>query len=214
MRELYAIIDLDSLRARGLDPRAFAESLLAARPPLVQLRAKQASPRETLELLAWLRERTRAVGARLFANDRPDLALAADCDGVHVGQHDLPVSAVRRIAPGLAVGVSTHTVAELEAALAERPDYVAFGPIYATRSKANPDAVIGVEGLARAAERARRARVPLCAIGGIDAARLRELAPHAELVAVIGALLPRGGEVSEVAALARGLMAELAGAAS
>jgi thiamine-phosphate pyrophosphorylase len=190
LRGLYPIVDLDALERHALDPLAFAERVVAARPPLLQLRAKSAGGRATLALLRELVPLCRASGTALFANDRPDLAVLAGADGVHVGQDDLPLAEVRRFAPGLRVGVSTHDFAQLERALAERPDYVAFGPVFATPSKRNHEPVVGLEGLERAHALSLAAKVPLVAIGGIDLERAALAGAHAEVVAVIGALLP------------------------
>lgn len=212
LRGLYPIVDVDSLLGRAVELDAFARALFVVRPPLVQLRAKHASARETLELLRRLREPTRAAGILLFANDRPDLARLGECDGVHVGQEDLDVEDVRRVAPGLRVGVSTHNPSELARALERRPDYVAFGPVFATASKARPDPTVGLDGLADAAERARKAGVVLCAIGGIDLERAPRVAEHAALAAVIGALLPGPAETLEqVTERARALHVALGG---
>jgi thiamine-phosphate pyrophosphorylase len=199
-RGLYPIVDLDSLAERGLSPLSFAERLLAAHPPFLQLRAKSAGGRATLELLRELAPLCRAAGTQLFANDRPDLALLSGADGVHVGQDDVPLADVRRLAPGLCVGVSTHELTELERALAERPDYVAFGPIFTTRSKPDHEPVVGLAGLARAYDLARAANVPLVAIGGIDLERTRLIRMHADFAAVIGSLLPTDGELEGVTA--------------
>ena len=193
MRGLYAIVDTQTLEARRLDPLAFADAVLAARPAALQLRAKDLPPRDTLALLRALAPRARRAGVPLIANDRADLALLAGCDMVHVGQTDMPVERVRRIAPGLGVGVSTHTLEQLDAALEARPAYVAFGPVYPTTSKADAEAVVGPAGVAAAFERASRAGIPLVAIGGITLAHARELAGTADAVAVIGALLSTAG---------------------
>lgn len=206
---LYPIVDVDSLRKRDFSPIAFTERVLAAGPRLLQLRAKSSNARDTLALLRALAPICQARGTTLFANDRPDLALLAGVPGVHVGQHDLPVAEVRRIAPGLAIGVSTHTLAELDAALAERPAYVAFGPIHATPSKSDHEAPVGLDGLARAHERARAAGVPLVAIGGIDLARARAVGARADAAAVIGALLPEDDSLDGVTARALALQAAL-----
>lgn len=189
-RGLYAIVDTVALGKRGLDVVAFAEAVLAARPVVLQLRAKDLGARETLALLRRLVEPCRAAGVPLFANDRADLARLAGCDGVHVGQDDLPVALARQIAPGLAVGVSTHDEAQLAAAIAEAPDYVAFGPIHGTTSKENPDEVVGE---ARLAAVAATCPLPLVAIGGIDVARASAIARAGAIGAVIGALLPDAG---------------------
>ncbi len=202
---LYPIVDVDSLRARNLDVLAFAERLLAARPGLMQLRAKSANARDTLALLTTLAPICQRAGCVLFANDRPDLALLSGVPGVHVGQHDLSLEDVRRVAPRLRVGVSTHTLGELDTALAGRPDYVAFGPVFATPSKSDHEQPIGLSGLALAHERARAAGVPLVAIGGVDFERARAVGAHAEAVAVIGALLPSGEALDGVTAAAAAL---------
>ncbi len=198
MNRLYPIIDLDSLAARGLEPLAFAERVLTARPRWLQLRAKRASARETLDILDQLLPLCRAAGSELFANDRPDLALLAGAAGVHVGQTDLPVSAVRRIAPKLKIGVSTHNREQLLHALAEAPDYVAFGPVFATQSKERPDPVVGMEGLREACALAEQRGIPLVAIGGITLERSAEIAALGAFAAVIGALVD-----SELAAVER-----------
>jgi thiamine-phosphate pyrophosphorylase len=201
-RGLYPIVDVDTLRARNFSPIAFAEQVLAARPGILQLRAKSSNARDTLALLRALAPICQRAGCALFANDRPDLAVLAGAPGVHVGQDDLPVVEVRRVSPSLAVGVSTHTLEQLEAALAERPDYVAFGPVFATPSKADHEMPVGLDGLARAHELAKRARVSLVAIGGIDLSRAPAVGAYADAVAVIGALVP-ADDLSGVTARAR-----------
>lgn len=212
MSGLYPIIDVDSLAALKLPVLDYARALLALRPPLVQLRAKHLSARETLELLRALRGLCPRGTTQLFANDRPDLAVLADCDGVHVGQDDLPVSAVRQFAPGLKIGVSTHSLEQLDAALQAHPDYVAFGPIFATESKARPDPVVGVEALAEAARRAQIQGSRVVAIGGINATNAAKLAGQPVLAAVIAALLPPDGDLDSVPERARALQAALQGA--
>jgi thiamine-phosphate pyrophosphorylase len=212
VRGLYPIVDVDSLR--DLDGAArsvveFAECVLEARPPLLQLRAKHSGTGETLELLRALRPLCSAAGTWLIANDRADLAVLAGCDGVHVGQGDLPLPIVRLIAPGLRVGVSTHDLTQLAAALAEKPDYVAFGPVYGTVSKERPDETVGVSGLAAAHALARAAGIPLVAIGGITLERTAEVAPHCELAAVIAALHPVRTTLDGVSERARALHSAL-----
>lgn len=205
---LYPIVDLAALAARGWSPEAFAEAVLEARPRWLQLRAKRASARDALAALDTLLPLCRRAGTELFMNDRPDLAMIAGADGVHLGQDDLPVAAVRRMAPGLKLGVSTHNLSQLERALDARPDYVALGPIFPTGSKENPDPVVGLETLARAVERATQAGLPLVAIGGIDAERIHEIAKRGASAALIAALLPASlDEVSQRATnLARSMV--------
>ncbi len=195
MRGLYAIADVKTLDARGVDVVAFVRAVAEARPAAIQLRAKHLGGPEMLAVLRSLAPVCREAGVPLVANDRVDLAELAGCDCVHVGQGDLPLEAVRRIAPRLRVGVSTHDFAQLGKALARRPAYVAFGPVYATTSKENPDPVVGIAGLRAAHAAAREAGVPLVAIGGITLARAAEVGGAADAGAVIAALLP--GEVGE-----------------
>lgn len=192
-RGLYAVLDADAAARRGVPLLPFARAVLAARPAAAQLRAKHLSPRDTLALLRELSPAARAAGVPLFANDRPDLALLAGADGVHVGQGDLPLREVQALAPGLPVGVSTHTVGELQRALAERPDYVAFGPIWETASKEGAEPVVGTAALEDASREARRAGIPLVAIGGVDLARAPELARLGIAAAAISALFPAAG---------------------
>jgi thiamine-phosphate pyrophosphorylase len=198
MRGLYAIVDLSRLEAREIGPIPFVQALLLARPAAVQLRAKQATPRDALSLLRTLAPLCHAVSVPLVVNDRPDWALLAGCDMVHVGQSDIPIDRVRRLAPGVGIGVSTHTLEQLDLALLARPTYVAYGPVFATESKANPDPVVGPSGLREAFRRASSAGIPLVAIGGITAASARALVGIADAVAAIGELLPpsfaSGGE--------------------
>src|SRR5882757_422247 len=123
MRGLYPIVDLDTLSRRNVAPLALAEAVLTARPPLLQLRAKHQAPRVVLDLLTQLKPLCARAGTLLFVNDRPDLALLAKVDGVHVGQDDLPLEALRRLPGKLRVGVSTHDEQQLASALALRPDY-------------------------------------------------------------------------------------------
>jgi thiamine-phosphate pyrophosphorylase len=193
MHGLYAIVDAGALDQRSLDPVAFAEALLTAYPTALQLRAKDASARETLAVLRELAPMCHRAGVPLVANDRPDLAILAGCDLVHVGQDDMAIERIRRIAPGLGVGISTHTLDQLDVALAARPAYVAFGPIYPTTTKKDHEPVVGTAGLAAAYTRARAAGIPLVAIGGITYERARPLVSSTDAVAVISDLLPRLG---------------------
>jgi thiamine-phosphate pyrophosphorylase len=190
MRGLYAIVDAEALDLRHLDPVAFAEAVVSVRPAALQLRAKVVSARETLALLRELAPMCHRAGVSLVANDRPDLAILAGCDLVHVGQDDMPIDRIRRIAPGLGVGVSTHTLEQLDVALQARPAYVAFGPVFETTTKRNPEPAVGVAGLHLAYARARAQGIPLVAIGGITQERAHSLVTGADAVAVIAELLP------------------------
>ena len=212
MRGLYAIIDIDALTRRGVAPVPFAERVLAARPAAIQLRDKRGGARATLDLLRALAPLAAAAGVPFFANDRPDLALLAGCDGVHVGQDDLPVALIRSAFPGLRVGLSTHDAEQVEQAAGEAPDYLAVGPIFTTASKENPSPVVGLAGLRDLVARCRKARpgLPIVAIGGITLETAGAIGEIVDAVAVIGALLPEAG-LPAVEERARALHATILG---
>jgi len=183
---LYAIID--PAQAGGGAALQVAESLLSAGVRLIQLRDKQASTRDLFEQARSVAACVRRGKGIFIVNDRADVARAAGADGVHVGQEDLPVELARQIlGEGKWVGYSTHVVAQVMEADKSSADYIAFGPIFPTASKARPDPVVGLEGL----REARRAtRKPLVAIGGITLQNARQvIEAGADSVAVIRGLL-------------------------
>ena len=196
MRGLYAILDVAALERARLDVSAVAEVILEAKPACLQLRAKELAPRATLKLLREIGALARRSGTPLFANDRPDLALLAECDGVHVGQDDLAPADVRAIAASssrdLRVGLSTHNENQVRAALEMPIDYLAIGPVFSTTNKSNPELALGLDAVRALASLARAARpeLPIVAIGGMNRSRALELAGCVDMVAVIGALLP------------------------
>lgn len=183
---LYAILDASCFpEAPGL--LAAAEELAAAGVTLIQYRNKQGSARQMLEAA---RELKRLVGSRvkLILNDRADLTLAAGFDGVHLGQGDLSPQAARGlIGPDRLLGVSTHNPEQIAEACKTDADYLAIGPVFATDSKANPDPVVGLDGVRRARELTRKA---LVAIGGITRNNARSvIEAGADSVAVISDLI-------------------------
>ncbi|WP_044235456.1 thiamine phosphate synthase [Chondromyces apiculatus] len=202
MRGLYAIIDTDALARRGIDPILFADAVLLARPAAIQLRDKHGSARRMLDLLRALVPRAAAANVPLFANDRPDLALLAGCEGIHVGQDDLPVTAVRALAERagarVRIGLSTHDLTQLDPALAEPIDYVAIGPIFPTVNKEQADPAIGLPALTDLVARVAAVRpgLPIVAIGGITLETAPHLGALGVCAAVIGALLPPEGASS------------------
>jgi len=184
---LYPILDV-SCFTDDAALFAAARSLVASGCTLLQYRNKNGSSRG---MLSHARELRRIVGTQvvLIMNDRADLALAAEFDGVHVGQEDLSVATVRRIVgPKLIVGTSTHNPEQVREADAANPDYIAIGPVFATQSKANPDPIVGLEGVRLARSLTDK---PVVAIGGITLANCQEVvAAGADGLALISALLP------------------------
>ena len=161
---------------------------LDAGAPAIQLRDKQATARELLVTARRLREVTLRHGALLFLNDRVDVALAAEADGVHLGPDDLPVAAVRRSVPsGFLIGFSAHEPHVAVAAEGDGADYIGCGAVYTTAHKADAGEAIGVEGLDRVAA---VLQVPVVGIGGITGELAAEVASsRAAGVAVIGAVM-------------------------
>ena len=202
MKGLYAIIDTKLLAKRGTDPIEYARAVLPARPAALQLRAKDVPARAILGLLRTLGPLCRQARVKLFVNDRADLAALGGCQGVHIGQADLPYDLVHRIAPQLLVGLSTQGVEQLDRAIATGPSYLTYGPVFESTTKSNPEPAVGLEGLALAANKARAAGIPLVATGGITLERLDDVAALADAWAVIGDLYPEGATLGDVRARA------------
>lgn len=196
---LYSILDA-SCFASSRDLITAAEELAAAGVTLIQYRNKSGNARVMLEQARELRRRSRAgvpaPHVRLIMNDRADLCLAADFEGVHVGQEDLSPEAVRSIiGSDRWLGVSTHNPEQLRDADLTSADYIAIGPVFATSSKSKPDPVVGLEGVRQARQLTHK---PLVAIGGItrtNAASVVEAG--ADSVAVISDLLREPGKSAE-----------------
>ena len=183
---LYAIINAPG--TGGPPPAAWGQELLDAGVRLIQLRFKGGTTRELYEAGLELAALVGRAAGTLIINDRADIALALDAGGVHVGQDDLPVKMARRLlGPGKIVGISTHSIQQVREADRSSADYIAFGPIFPTRTKERPGPAVGLEGL----RDARRATAKhLVAIGGITLeAAPAVLGAGADSVAVIGDLL-------------------------
>jgi thiamine-phosphate pyrophosphorylase len=192
-RGFYAILDVREdqiLDEAGLLARA--EALLRAGPCCLQLRAKRLSTRAMRDLAVHLLlPACHAHRVPFCINDRVDVALAVGADVVHIGQEDLPLAATRAILHGtdihaLAVGVSTHNLEQALAAAGAGADYIGVGPIFGTRTKDNPDPIVG---LALLAQIVRQVAVPVVAIGGITPDNVGEVAEAgASAAAVIAAV--------------------------
>lgn len=181
---LYPIADADSCD----DVLALIDALLRAGAPLLQLRAKALSTRALIDLARYAQQRCAGANALLIVNDRADVAKLVGAAGVHVGQDDLPPAAARSVLGERAiVGVSTHNREQMALAVRDGvADYIAYGPVFPTQSKANPDPTQGLTALAAARAICPR---PLVAIGGVSAANIAAVrAAGADAVAVIAAI--------------------------
>lgn len=207
---LYLVTD--RLRAAGGDILAAVGRALAGGVRAVQLREKDLPGRQLYGLALAVRELTARHGARLLVNDRVDIALAAGADGVHLGVASIPPGEARRLlGPGALIGCSTHDLREVAEAMEGGADFVTFGPVYATPSKAAYGPPVGVEALRGACA---ASRIPVFALGGVGAGHVREvLGAGAWGVAAIGAILEApdpcaaardlAGRVGETAAVER-----------
>ncbi len=203
---LYVILDRSAARGRTLPE--LLEAVLAGGCRMVQLREKAMPLSELFPVAQILRRRSREAGALFIVNDRADLALALDADGLHLGQDDLPGAAGRRLLrPGMILGISTHDADQARRALADGADYIAVGSMFPTGTKpgfqlVGPDLV-------------RRVRpeiaIPLVAIGGITEDNCEEVvSAGADAVAVISAVCA----AADPETATRRFLGRLAGAAS
>lgn len=183
---LYLILDPTAAGGRAL-PEIVTEAM-AANVRLFQLRMKGRETRAVYETAVSLCSRVRQGGGTFIVNDRCDVALAVDADGVHLGQEDLPLAHARAIMGATKlIGISTNTVIQALEAEAGGADYIGFGPIFPTVSKTNAEPVVGLAGLREARA---QVRIPIVAIGGITAANIADvLAAGADAGAVISAVL-------------------------
>jgi thiamine-phosphate pyrophosphorylase len=187
---LYAIVDPE--RAGDRDLSDLATLVARGGSTLVQLRDKHGETSAMVEAARAIKARLAPLSVPLLINDRVDVALAADADGVHLGQEDMAIADARRVlVADSVIGLSVKTVAQAEAAPIDLLDYAAIGGVFATTSKNNPDPPIGIEGLCAIARvfRRRRPDLPLCAIAGIDPSNTGAvIAAGVDGVALISAL--------------------------
>jgi thiamine-phosphate diphosphorylase len=197
---LLVITDARLAGERGVV--SVVRAALAAGARAVQLRNKGDSAERLLALGHELRAMTRAAEALLFVNDRLDVALALDADGVHLGPHDLPVAAARAVVPaGFLIGRSADDPEIARRAVADGADYIGCGTVFPTTTKADAGGVIGPSGLERVVV---AVPVPVVGIGGITTVRAAEVArTGAAGVAVVGAVMA----ATDPAAAARALLA-------
>lgn len=182
---LYLVVDPDFVAG---DPIPTLRAALAGGVTMVQLRSKHRTDRETLAIGRPMQALCRAATVPLVVNDRLDLALALDADGVHLGVDDLPLDDARRLAdPGFLVGYSPETDEQARTAAKCGADYLGIGPIFGTSTKADAGSALGPDEFAR---RRALSELPVVAIGGIGAANAPEaMAAGADGIAVVTAIL-------------------------
>ncbi|PIW84454.1 MAG: thiamine phosphate synthase [Nitrospirae bacterium CG_4_9_14_3_um_filter_53_35] len=191
------------------DPHQTAEAVLKEGAGVIQYRGKGKPGRVQLREAAELRVLTRQYGADLVINDRLDIAMLSDADGLHLGAEDLPVPAARRfLDPGRMIGATAHSLYEARQAEKDGADYIGFGSVFATRSKKGVP-VSGVEALEEAV---RKVGVPVIGIGGITPMNIREVfkarAAGAAVLSFVSGSSHPGGAVRALLKPIRGLSTE------
>lgn len=201
---LYVVVDRAFAAGRGEEEIVVAAARGGA--TAVQLRSKELTARQLYLTGLSLRRLTRELGLLFIVNDRVDVALAVDADGVHLGQDDLPLEAARRLmGRRRIIGISVDTVEEAERAQRGGADYLGAGPVFATSSKADAGPVMGPEGLR---EICRAVRIPVVGIGGVNAQNARRVVEAgAAGVAVISAVVSAPDVTAATAALRAALRA-------
>lgn len=192
--KIYPITDT---RITNLPHAEQVEKLIEGGAELIQLREKYASSEDFFYQAKEATEFAKKHNVKIIINDRVDIALALKTDGVHLGQDDLPPVEARKIlGKDAIIGFSTHTVSQAVEAVKLPIDYVAIGPVFSTKTKENPDEVIGLDGVKKVSEAI--GNFPLVAIGGITFDNFREvLEQGASSVAVISDLLSVPQNISE-----------------
>src|SRR3990172_9440895 len=182
---LYLITDRHQTGGRPL--LTVVEEALQAGIKAVQLREKDLSAKELFELAQNLRRLTRQYHARFFINDRVDIAMAVEADGVHLGQKSFSAKDVKRIFPRAIIGISTHSLDEAKKAEADEADFITIGPIFYTPSKAGYGEPLGIEVIKQVR---KEIHIPVFAIGGIKDDNARDVIDAgADGIAVISAVM-------------------------
>src|SRR5262245_19726791 len=182
---LYAILDPEQIKGQATETAL--RELLEGGVKLIQLRAKAMTPVDFLRLACTTRTLTRAYACSLIINDRVDIALACEADGVHLGQEDLPLPAARKVMGDRIIGISTHSTEQAKEAEDAEADYIGFGPMFGTTTKATGYSSRGPAMLRQVRE---AVKVPIVAIGGITEGNVNEVwQAGADAAAIISDLL-------------------------
>ena len=160
---LYAILDPEQIKARAIEE--VLRELLRAGVKLLQLRAKSLVAKDFLDLARLVRSATQLHDCRLIVNDRVDIAMACNADGVHLGQDDLPLHAGRKLLQNKIIGISTHDIVQARQAQRDGADYIGFGPMFGTTTK---DTGLTARGIDMLKQIRAAVTIPIVAIGGIN----------------------------------------------
>jgi len=192
--KIYPVTDVSLSKLAHLEQ---VKKLIEGGATLIQLRDKRASPKDFYGAAKEVLKFARAKKVKIIINDRVDIALAVEADGVHLGQDDLSPEYARKILGEKAiVGFSTHTLAQAVESIKLPIDYVAIGPVFSTTTKKNAEAVVGLEGVKKAREAI--GDFPLVAIGGINLENFQEvLDAGADSVAIISDLVSEADKITE-----------------
>jgi len=167
---LYAILDPEQIKGRAIEE--VLRDLLRAGVKMIQLRAKSLAANEFLALANLVRSKTEAHNCRLIVNDRADIAMACNADGVHLGQDDLPLHAGRKLLGNKIIGISTHDIEQARQAQRDGADYIGFGPMFGTQTK---DTGYSARGIDMLKEIRVAVAIPIVAIGGINEHNVRQV---------------------------------------
>ena len=166
----YAILDPEQTKGRA--PEWVLRQLLDGGAKILQLRVKAMAPRDYWTLAREVRAQTRAAGCQLIVNDRIDIALACDADGVHLGQEDLPLHAGRNLMADKVIGISTHDLEQAKEAQQNGADYIGFGPMFGTTTK---ETGFSARGIAMLQVIRAAVNIPIVAIGGITEQNVQQV---------------------------------------
>lgn len=192
--KIYPITDVSITRLSHAEQ---VRRLIAGGARFIQLREKHSSPKDFYQDAEKALEIARESGTKIIINDRVDVALALKADGVHLGQDDLPPEEARKILGEKAIiGFSTHNLEQASDAVKLPVDYIAIGPVFATKTKENPDEIVGLEIVKQMRDVIKN--FPLVAIGGISSENFREvLSAGADSAAIISDLLSDADKITE-----------------
>lgn len=192
--KIYPITDISITQLSHLKQ---VEQLIEGGAKLIQLRDKYSTPKDFYDSAKSVMNFTHGKNVKIIINDRVDIALAVKADGIHLGQDDLPPNFARKILGKKAIiGFSTHSVSQAIKAVKLPLDYIAIGPIFATVTKENPDAVVGIEGLKTVREAI--GDFPLVAIGGINFENANDVLQNgADSIAVISQILHEPSKIAQ-----------------